>query len=105
MLRITASEADGELQIKLEGKLAGAWVAELENCWRKAAATRGNGALSVDLTGVDSVDAAGKYLLALMHKGGARFITSGCLISELVKEIRGQWPVNLRVQRKRGCRL
>jgi hypothetical protein len=36
----------------------------------------------LDWTGVVFVDAAGKYLLALMHmhNAGARFVASGCLM-------------------------
>jgi anti-anti-sigma regulatory factor len=41
----------------------------------------------VDLTGVDYVDTAGRYLLALMHQAGARFVASGCAILALVEEI------------------
>ncbi len=93
MLRITVNDAPGRLGLRLEGKLGGAWVAELEECWRAAAPTLGSRPLSVDLTGVDCVDAAGKYLLALMHKAGASFVVSGCMMSALVQEITGAWPV------------
>ena len=93
MLRITINDAPDRLGLKLEGKLGGAWVSELEESWRAATASLGNRPLSVDLTGVDCVDAAGKYLLALMHKAGARFVVSGCMMSALVQEITGAWPV------------
>ena len=36
--------------------------------------------LHSDLTGAVFVDAAAKYLLAVMHKAGARFVDSGCLM-------------------------
>jgi anti-anti-sigma regulatory factor len=50
-------------------------------------------ALSVDLTGVDYVDTAGKYLLALMRHAGARFVASGCAMSALVEDIETRGPV------------
>jgi ABC-type transporter Mla MlaB component len=93
LLRITVHDTPDQLGLKLEGKLAGVWVAELEDCWRAAAATLRGRALQVDLTGVEGVDAAGKYLLALMDRAGAHFIASGCLMSHLIREITGDWPV------------
>lgn len=92
MLKITVQDAADGLWLQLEGKLAGAWVAELEDCWRTAALALRGRQLSVDLTCVDSIDAAGKYLLALMHKAGAQFVVSGCLMSALVQEITANWP-------------
>jgi hypothetical protein len=41
----------------------------------------------VDLTDVEFVDTAGRYLLALMHAHGARFIAVTPLMNELVAEI------------------
>jgi len=95
MLRITVHDDPDRLRLELEGRLGGAWVAELESCWR-AASTDDKRRLWVDLRGVDSVDAAGKYLLALMHAAGARFIASGCAMTALVGEIAGEWPAGLR---------
>jgi hypothetical protein len=78
MLRITEHDASDRLTLQLEGRLAGAWVGELEDCWRHSAARLEGRGLHLDLTGVVFVDAAGKYLLTLMHKAGARFIALGC---------------------------
>ena len=87
MLRITLNNGSDRLELKREGKLAGAWVPELEECWRKAILDRRGFALWVDLNGVDYVDNAGRYLLALMHQAGARFVASGCATLALVEEI------------------
>jgi anti-anti-sigma regulatory factor len=86
MLRITSHENDGTIRLRLEGSLKGAWVPEMERCWRNAVADR-NKALIVDLTDVEFVDAAGKYLLALIHAHGAGFVAVTPLMSELVAEI------------------
>jgi anti-anti-sigma regulatory factor len=86
-LNITLNNGSDRLELKLEGKLAGAWVRELEECWRKATLNRRSCTLWVDLTGVDYVDTAGRYLLALMHQAGARFLASGCAMLALVEEI------------------
>ena len=93
MLRITLNNGSDRHGLKLEGKLAGAWVPELEACWRKATLNDRSCTLWVDLTGVDYVDTAGKYLLALMHQAGARFVASGCAMSALVEEIKTRGTV------------
>jgi anti-anti-sigma regulatory factor len=86
MLRITPHENDGTIRLKLEGMLKGIWVPEMERCWRKASSDK-NKALIVDLTEVEFVDTAGRYLLALMHVHGASFVAATPLMSDLVTEI------------------
>jgi len=86
MLRITAQEDAETVRLKLEGMLKGAWVPEMEQCWRRATST-GNKDLVVDLTDVEYVDTAGRYLLALIHAHGARFVAVTPLMTQLVGEI------------------
>jgi hypothetical protein len=92
MLRITVHDSPEQLVLKLEGKLAGVWVTELEDCWRGAASSAGGRPLQVDLSDVDGVDAAGKYLLVLMSKAGARLVAPGSVMSQLVEEVTAAWP-------------
>lgn len=87
MLRITEVHADGELVLKLEGRISGPWVRELDACWRLAAETWTGHPLAVDLRDVWLVDGAGQEQLARMHRGGVRFLTRGCEMRELVREI------------------
>ena len=87
MFRITEQHADGRLVLRLEGRCAGPWVDELDACWRMVADAAGREPIVVDLTGVCSVDAAGREQLARMFRGGARFVTTGCAMSEMVREI------------------
>jgi anti-anti-sigma regulatory factor len=96
MLRITVENTVDTLRLELAGKLAGAWVAELEDCWRTEASHLGRRSVWVDLTGVVCVDQAGKYLLALMHQAGAHFVAPGCATAALIREITGNWPCELR---------
>lgn len=86
MLRITPHENNGTIRLKLEGTLKGVWVPEMERCWRKASSNK-NKALIVDLTDVEYVDTAGRYLLALIHAHGASFVAATPLMNELVAEI------------------
>ncbi len=89
MLRITVDARGPALHLKLEGKLAGAWVIELERCWRSHSVDFPRRDLIVDLTSTDFVDLAGKYLLTLMHQGGAKFTACTPVMKDLVAEIAG----------------
>ena len=55
------------LAFQLEGKLAGPWLRELEECWQSTLARQRQPILRVDLTGVTFVSAAGKACLAALH--------------------------------------
>jgi len=87
MFRITTRGADGELAMTLEGYLTGAWVQELETSWHTVVGTAPGVQLRVDLTGLCRVDAAGRELLAAMHRDGARLVAKGCVMPVLVREI------------------
>jgi hypothetical protein len=93
MLRITVHESPKQITLKLEGSLTGSWVMELEDCWRAASSNPTGRLLGLDLTEVDSVDCAGTYLLALLHNRGVQLIASGLVMTELVADIEGQWPL------------
>jgi ABC-type transporter Mla MlaB component len=87
MFRITTRGADGELVLTLEGYLTGAWVQELETCWRAVTAQAPGARLRVELTGLWRVDAAGRDLLSEMYRAGARLVARGCVMPVLVREI------------------
>ena len=89
MFRITSQFHDGEFVLKVEGCMAGACVAELAACWRNARETLDGRPLRVDLTDVCHVDAAGRELMTVMYRAGVRYIASGCVMPELVREIAG----------------
>jgi ABC-type transporter Mla MlaB component len=87
MLRITIHDAPPTVTFRLEGRLAGPWVRELEKCWRGALASRREPILRVDLTDVTSIDAAGLACLAALHRQGAEFLAADCLMKAVVTEI------------------
>jgi hypothetical protein len=89
MLRVTVDDRGAAIHLKLEGRLAGVWVTELERCWRPYAAELPQRDLVVDLTSTEFVDLAGKYLLALMYQRGATFTVRTPLMKDLVAEITG----------------
>ena len=88
MLRITVHDNPECLTFQLEGRLAGPWVPELEECWRRTLAG-GRRAVRFDLAGVTFIDAAGKAFLAAMHRQGADFIAVDCQTRAVVAEITG----------------
>jgi ABC-type transporter Mla MlaB component len=87
MLRITVHDHSQSLTFQLEGRLARPWLRELEECWQSTLAGRRRPILCVDLTGVTSIDAAGRACLAAMHRQGAEFIAPDCLTKAVVAEI------------------
>src|SRR5262249_36632105 len=87
MLRITVHDDPGSLTFQLEGRLAGPWVREAEDCWRRTLAGQRRPVLRFDLTGVTVIDAAGKAFLAAAHAQGVELVASGCLIRAIVAEI------------------
>jgi anti-anti-sigma regulatory factor len=87
MLRITIHENPESLTFQLEGRLAGAWVRELEDCWKHAQASQRRPAIRFDLRGVTFVDAAGKVFLAARHAEGMELVATGCLMRAVVAEI------------------
>src|SRR5438094_3576919 len=87
MLRITVHDNPKRLTFQLEGRLAGPWLRELEECWENALAGPDKPVLRVDLTGVTSINAAGKACLAALHRQGAEFVAADCLTKAIVAEI------------------
>jgi anti-anti-sigma regulatory factor len=87
MLRITVHDNPQSVTFQLEGRLAGAWVREVEECRRRTLAGKRGTAVRFDLTEVTFIDAAGKAFLAAMHGRGAELVAAGCLTKAVVAEI------------------
>ncbi len=87
MLKITTLTDRQSTTLQLEGRLAGAWVKELEGCWMSAVRTETAPRLIVDLSAVTYIDAEGKDLLKKIYQAGAELVASGCLTSCIVTEI------------------
>ena len=87
MIRITIQHTADVLLLMVEGSLIGPWAGELEASWQGARATLDGRRLQVDLRGVCQIDDGGRELMARLHADGARFVTSGCVMPEVVREI------------------
>lgn len=92
MLRISVEDEAREVTLRLEGRLVGAWVKELEDAWREVDATRKARPLSLDISAVEYVDQAGEYLLALAARRGVRLVASSIAMRELCRKIDAGWP-------------
>jgi len=87
MLRITVHNNPRAVTFQLEGSLSGLWLRELENVWQSMLAGHPKAIRRVDLTGLTSIDGAGKACLAAMHRQGAEFLAADCLTKDIVAEI------------------
>jgi len=89
MLKVTTSTDSTKTTLQVEGKLTGAWVGELERCWREIAS---NQAVAVSLQAVTFIDDKGKDLLIRMYQSGAELLAEGCMTKAIVEEIRERHP-------------
>jgi hypothetical protein len=87
MLRITIDKNSSATTLRVEGRLIGPWVDELERAWRSIASGPTDGPVSVDLTDVTFVGEEGKRLLESMYGEGAKLKACGCVTRRLVDEI------------------
>jgi hypothetical protein len=85
MLKITTRIGTTGTVFELEGKLAGPWVQELNEYWRKAAEP--DRPVRVMLCAVTFIDGEGRKLLADMHRHGVGLVAEGCMNKAVVEEI------------------
>jgi outer membrane protein len=103
VLKITIDKEAGKTTLVLEGKLAGPWVGELEQCWHAETTGETQPAIRVHLQAVSFIDAAGKGLLAQMHRQGAELVATGCMTRAIVAEITSQKPASACEQNHGGA--
>jgi hypothetical protein len=83
MLMITRSEgSDLTRTLKLEGKLLGPWIGELESACRTSPVSLDR--VRLDLRGLTFVDAEGARFLASLVRDGARVIACSGFVAELI---------------------
>jgi hypothetical protein len=87
MLKVTTQTDAARTTFELEGKLAGPWVQELEDCWRKAAGNSDR-PVRILLCAVTFIDDKGIDLLAEMYHHGAELVAEGCMNKAIVEEIK-----------------
>src|SRR6516162_1300880 len=86
MLRVTIEKKQEQAALKLEGRLAGPWVDELERAWSSISNDHPGNHIGVDIRGLMFIDDGGRKLLKRMYAEGATFTAKG-LVKETVGEI------------------
>lgn len=85
MLRISVNESASPVHIRLEGKLAGPWVSELERTWEELKANLAGRAAEIDVRQVTSFDQNGRKLLAGLEAEGVSILTGSDLLAALFR--------------------
>jgi anti-anti-sigma regulatory factor len=67
MLRISIDENVESLELKLEGRVAGPWAAELNRVWVETAPRLASRKLVLDLSSVTYADAGGTHVLGQIY--------------------------------------
>lgn len=68
MLRITIDDEANPVRLKLEGRIVGPWVAELDRTWKSLGPSLGDRKLRIDLCGVSYIDREGRRILADIYR-------------------------------------
>jgi len=87
MIRIETHQTESHLTFKIAGKLCGASVRALEDCWKAAHLHSPALEEAVDLSDVSSIDKAGWRLLRHMHRDGVRFSAKGLAGQTILDEL------------------
>lgn len=74
------------VKLRLEGRLTGPWVQELDRCWAELLPEQQRGAVA-DLTDVTFIGEDGRQLLVKLWKQGAVFQAADCLTRSIVDAI------------------
>jgi anti-anti-sigma regulatory factor len=86
MLRISFDETVEALEMKLEGRVAGPWAAELGRVWVETAPRLATRKLVLDLSGVTYADAGGTYLLGQIYAQTKAELLAGTLWAQSLAE-------------------
>jgi anti-anti-sigma regulatory factor len=86
MLRITVEENSKAVVIKLEGRIAGPWVAELDRLWKETAPAVAQRNLCLDLRETTFADAGGIRVLRAIHSQTGAAILTGTPWTEYLAE-------------------
>ena len=87
MIKIQMKELDDRTIFEVEGRLSGAYVPELERCWREVRDSQPDRKISIDLKNVTCVDRTGRCLLQLMHSNGVDFLRAGIAIQDILEQV------------------
>jgi ABC-type transporter Mla MlaB component len=87
MIRIETHQTESHLTFRIAGKLCGASVRALEDCWKAAHLSSPTLEEAIDLSEVSSIDKAGWCLLRHMHRDGVKLSATGLAGQTLLDEL------------------
>ena len=90
MFRIHIINKDAATSLRLEGRLVGPWVRELEDCWQRALDAEPRMSILVNLADVSFVDSDGIDLLSRMCRRGVKLASTGIMMNRVVEQIERQ---------------
>ena len=92
-LRITVNELESSIEVTLEGRLAGPWVAELNKAWRETAPRLDRKRLSLNLRDLISLSDDGKQVLReIVAEASPEILTSDPLMKHFAQELCDRKP-------------
>jgi hypothetical protein len=86
MLRITIQPTWDGTTFKLDGKVVGPWVQNLERLWQHARENALHRTVRVDLTSVLLVDRDGKRVLKWMHEDGVELMGKDSFTKSVIED-------------------
>ena len=88
MIRISKHEnGSGVLTLKVEGKVTGAWTAELQRVWASLHTSRGTRVVCIDICGVTYLDDRGQQLLKEIFRAtGATILADSPLTKQFADQ-------------------
>jgi len=86
MLRISIDENVEALEMKLEGRVAGPWVAELNRVWVETAPRLASRKLILDLSSVTYADAGGTHVLGQIYAQTRAELLAGTVWTQSLAE-------------------
>jgi ABC-type transporter Mla MlaB component len=100
---VTIKLADAKaIVMKIEGKISGLQVPELQRAWQDLGPSLSDRRLLVDLCGVTHVDGAGQTLLAeIRSKTGAEFVADTPLTRYFAEKATGNRKIRNRIDKIR----
>ena len=92
MMKVEVNVVEDRTVIRIDGRLAGLFVPELERSWRDAVDRWPDQKVVVVLRNVTCVDRCGRALLQEMHEKGATFADAGIAIQDILQQIMEEHP-------------
>jgi anti-anti-sigma regulatory factor len=89
-ISVKDEQAQKQLLLEVEGRLAGPWVEELDRCWESERRRSPSEGVVVRLANVTFIDEAGKELLTKIFHAGAKLEGRGCLVRAIIAGITGK---------------